>query len=245
MRVAIISDIHGNLTALQAVLPELKKEADRVVCLGDVAATGPQPHETIALLMRLKIPCVMGNADESIWKGSREGNSRTGMPEEDVRRLEALDAWTDSRVTESDKKYLATFQPTIRIRAANQSLLCYHGSPSSNTRGILAISSDDEVSSMLSGHDATVFAGGHTHSQMARPWKSSVVINPGSVGLPFVKGPNGKIRNPTWAEYAIVSLGAKGLKVELRRTSYNLPKLAGDVRKSGMPNPEWWLADWI
>ncbi len=62
MRVAIISDVHGNFTALETILPDIK-EADRIVCLGDVAASGPQPHETITFLRKAKWPCVMGNAD--------------------------------------------------------------------------------------------------------------------------------------------------------------------------------------
>jgi len=62
MRIAIIADIHGNLTALEAVLADLEDTgADRVVCLGDVAATGPQPHETVARLRALGCPVVMGN----------------------------------------------------------------------------------------------------------------------------------------------------------------------------------------
>ncbi|NIW96181.1 MAG: hypothetical protein GWN20_25895, partial [Phycisphaerae bacterium] len=65
MRLAIISDIHGNLIALEAVLAVLaQEEIDQMVCLGDVAATGPQPHETIARLRELNCPVVMGNTDD-------------------------------------------------------------------------------------------------------------------------------------------------------------------------------------
>ena len=244
MKVAVISDIHGNLTALQAVLPAINKEADRVVCLGDIASTGPQPHETIALLKQLEYPCIMGNTDESLLKGPPEDYGRMGMPADDVRRMKVLDRWTRSRITESDRKHLSTLKPTVSLKAGGSSMFCYHGSPRSNTEGVLPTTPDDELSTIFSDREATIFAGGHTHSQMARRWMSSLIINPGSVGLPFQRDAKGKIRNPAWAEYALVSFERRELKVELRRVSYSLSRLALAVRNSGMPDPDWWLADW-
>lgn len=245
MKVAIISDVHGNLTALQAVLPVIGKEADKAVCLGDVAATGPQPHETIALLKELDIPCVLGNTDESLWKGTPDDFRREGRPTEEVRRMEALDRWTRSQITSSDRKMLSSFKPTITLKLGGSLMLCYHGSPNSNTQGILPTTPDEELSRILSGAGATIFAGGHTHSQMMRRWRKSLIINPGSVGLPFEKGASGKIQNPAWAEYAMVTRQGGDLKVELRRTKYSLSELSQAVRSSGMPDTEWWLTGWV
>jgi hypothetical protein len=81
---------------------------------------------------------------------------------------------------------------------------------------------------------------------MVRRWRNSVVINPGSVGLPFEIDGDGTVRNPAWAEYAVLSVGPRSqFGVELRRVRYSLSKLADAVRRSGMPDPEWWLADWV
>ena len=246
MKVAVISDVHGNLTALHAVLSAISKETDKVVCLGDVAATGPQPHETIALLKELGYPCVMGNTDESLWKGTPDEFGRRGRPREEVHRLEALDRWARSRITGSDRKRLSTFRPTITVRAGGSSMLCYHGSPRSNTERILPTTPDDQLAGAFSKREAIVFAGGHTHTQMIRRWRNSMVVNPGSVGLPFEERADGTTRNPAWAEYAMVALGERaGLGVELRRVSYSLSELAHAVKGSGMPDPEWWLADWV
>jgi putative phosphoesterase len=245
LKIAVISDIHGNLTALQAILPAISKEVDKVVCLGDIASVGPQPHETIALLKRLNYPCVMGNTDESLWKETPEDFRRMGIPEAEARRMEALDGWTRSRITASDRKYLSTMKPTIALKAGGSSMLCYHGSPLSNTEGLLPATPDEELSRILSNRKATIFAGGHTHSQMAKRWRSSLIINPGSVGLPFQRDEEGRIRNPTWAEFAVVNFGHRELKVELCRVRYNPSKLALVVKESGMPDPDWWLADWI
>ena len=70
-------------------------------------------------------------------------------------------------------------------------------------------------------------------------------MNPGSVGLPFESGSTGKLHNPAWAEYAMVTREGGDLKVELRRTKYSLSDLSEAVRNCGMPDPDWWLADWV
>jgi putative phosphoesterase len=245
LRVAVISDIHGNLTALRAVLPAVKDEADKVVCLGDVAATGPQPHETINLLRDLGYPCVMGNTDESILRNEPDDFGSMKAPEVELRRMQALDRWTRSQITSSDRKFLSTFKPTVTLRRRTFSLLCYHGSPRSNTEGILPTTPKEDLSEAFAGHTATIFAGGHTHAQMVRRWRNATIINPGSVGLPFESDAAGRTRNPAWAEYAIVTFEGHELKLELRRVRYNLSTLTRAVRSSGMPDPDWWLADWI
>ncbi len=243
MRIAVISDIHGNLTALRTILPEIK-EVDRVVCLGDVAAVGPQPHEVIAFLRKTKWPCVMGNADESLANSILGEYEKSKAPEDEKRRLRALDEWTSARLDQSDRRFLLGLKPTITIRDGRNSLLCYHGSPRSNTERITPTLPDDQVAKILGDRRATVFAGGHTHAQMIRRLGSSMIVNPGSVGLPFETDSAGKTVNPTWAEYSIVTFDGQNLGVELRRAGYEKAGLEKAVRASGMPNPDWWLADW-
>ena len=75
MRIGLISDIHGNLIALESVLSELKREqVDSMICLGDVAALGPQPHEVIERLRKLNCPVVMGNTDDWYLQPLPEGD---------------------------------------------------------------------------------------------------------------------------------------------------------------------------
>ncbi len=246
MRIAIISDIHGNLVALEAAISDIQREkVDRVVCLGDVAAVGPQPRETVSLLQKMKWEYVMGNSDESLVNPLLEDSLPTTAPEEERKRMNALDEWTTEQLNESDKKFLSSFKPTIIVRSGTKSLFCYHGSPRSNTEGVTATMSDDQLTEVLGDHDATLFAGGHTHTQMVRRFRGSTVVNPGSIGLPFNKDSDGKIRNPAWAEYAMVTLGSHELGVELRRKWYDLAKLNKVVRGSGLPDPDWWLSDWF
>ena len=242
MEVAIVSDIHGNLVALESILPEIKN-ADRIVCLGDVAAFGPQPHETITFLRKARWPCVLGNTDETLTKSERQPYEH--IPEEEREKLISLDEWTESEIDVADRKFLSGFKPTIEVKVGKHLLFCYHGSPRSNTEQILSVTPDEELVKIFGGKNAGVFAGGHTHSQMIRKFGDSLIINPGSVGLPFLKASNGKVMNPAWVEYAVLTFSGDDLNVELRRQRYNKRDLKNVVQKSGMPDPEWWLRDWL
>ncbi len=246
MRLAILSDIHGNLVALKAVLSDLqRRRVEQILCLGDVAATGPQPCEVIELLRAKKWPCVMGNADETLAKNIPDELGEVQMPDEDKRRLRELDEWTRKQLRKSHRNYLSTFKPTVMFTPKNgPSFLCYHGSPRSNHEGIFATTPDDELTKYLEGHDADIFAGGHTHMQMFRRFRRSIIVNPGSVGSPFQKDSSGRVRSPARAEYAIVSFVGKSFTLELKSVPYSLRDLKRAVRNSGIPNSDWWLSDW-
>ena len=244
MKVAITSDVHGNLVALQSILPGIK-DADRVVCLGDVAASGPQPHETISFLRSVGWPCVLGNTDETLAEQERDDFSELKMPPEERKKMAALHDWTTSRIDAADREYLANFKPTIEIKVGRHTLLCYHGSPRSNTEQVLPTASDGELGKIFQGRHAQFYAGGHIHSQMVRKFGASLIINPGSVGLPFFEAADRRVVNPIWAEYAVLIASGDDLKVELRRERYSKHDLKGAVMGSGMPDPEWWLRDWV
>jgi predicted phosphodiesterase len=242
--VAIISDIHGNLVALRAAFSDIEsRKVSRVVCLGDVAAVGPQPKETIEFLRKANCACVMGNTDEALAKDLPEVFG-TGTPEE-RKKLEELDGWTRKELTNFHRRYLSTLKPTLEVRfGSTWRLLCYHGSPNSNRDGIFPTLSDEELTHRLGEYKANVFAGGHTHAQMLRRFLNSLVINPGSVGLPFQKEPSGKIRNPAIAEYAIASFSERTVSVELLSVPYSVTELRRAAKNSGMPDPNWYLSDW-
>jgi len=244
LKTAIISDIHGNLTALECVLTVVE-DADRIVCLGDVASVGPQPHETIAILAKKGWPMVMGNTDEALVNSTPEDYRRLEVSEEQRRRMVALDRWTAAELDDADRMFLAGFRPTVEARDGHTSFLCYHGSPRSNTEGILPTTADKRLARILAGRSATIYAGGHTHAQMVRKLGTSMVINPGSIGLPFFRDTLGRFKNPAWAEYAMVTSSSSELKVELRRRKYSRSSLERAARRSGLPDPDWWLADWV
>lgn len=243
MRVALVADIHGNSVSLDAVLSDIEREGvGRVVCLGDVAATGPQPRETVERLMELDPTTVMGNADEDMLRPLRFVSSVKESG--DARRVSDIDRWCAGELSEKHRKYIRTFRKTVEVDVGGRRLLCFHGSPRSNTDVIVSTTPDKELAAMLSGHTGTdVMAGGHTHSQMARRYGSVMFVNPGSVGLP-VDGEGDEAHNPPWAEYAIVSSEGEASSVEMRRVAVDVGAVRGAALASGMPHAEWWASDW-
>jgi hypothetical protein len=119
--VALIADIHGNLAALEAVLDTLAHEGpDQIVCLGDVAATGPQPHEVLDRLRRLGCPVVMGNADAELLDPDRAEPEA----EEDARNILDISRWGASQLDAADRAFIASFRPTVDIALANGESRC-------------------------------------------------------------------------------------------------------------------------
>jgi len=238
MRVGLISDIHGNLLALEAVLAELERaELDRVVCLGDVVA-GPRANEALARIRALDCPVVMGNWDA--W-------SIEGMPEpaNDVeRRLYDIGAYWAERLDDDERAFIRTFVPRLALDLGGPTALCFHGSPASFDDWIVATTPDEEVARMLHGFDAPVLAGGHTHLQMLRRYSASLFVNPGSVGLPFELWSPEDVRIAPRAEYAIVTCADGRLAVDLRRTTYDVEAHLRTGMESGMPHAQWWAASW-
>src|SRR5918911_3132157 len=126
MRVAIIADIHGNRVALDAVLAELGGEhIDQLVCLGDVAATGPQPREALDRLRELGCPVVMGNADASLLDPTRPETA-----DEVGRRIADISHWCAAQLSPADRERVRAFPPTLELPlGGGRTLLCFHGSP--------------------------------------------------------------------------------------------------------------------
>ena len=233
MRIAILSDIHGNLVALDAVLADARRElADQFVCLGDVAGNGPQPRQVIQRVHELGCPVVRGNTDEwFLVPQTFDPNS------EKERRVMDMLHWGIEQFSPADVEFIQTFQPHAEIALENNAtLLCFHGSPQSNTDALLAATPDDDLARMLGAYHATVMAGGHTHTQMLRRYKDMMIINPGSIGLPLVRN--------AWGEYALIEIREGRLAVEFRRVPFDLSALLQSARESGMPQFEWWAGDW-
>ncbi len=242
MRIGLITDIQGNLVALNAVLTDLERaHVDRVVCLGDVAATGPQPRQTVERLRALNYPTIMGNADEELFNLPPEPPT-----DDNARIILEIDRWCAAQLSSEDLDYLRGFQPTLELPLGNDhTLLCFHGSPHSFDDSIASTTPDDDLARFLSGYSATVMAGGHTHEQMLRRYRETIVLNPGSVGLPFERGAGaGEARNPPWAEYAVVSQEQGTLGVELRRVPIDVGAVVRAIRESSMPHAELLARDW-
>ena len=240
MRIALIADVHGNALALDAVLAELEREAhDQIVCLGDVAA-GPQAREATERIRALGCPVVMGNWDAWFVDGFPNDERELDL------RLADIGRWWADGISDDDRAYIASFVPTTEVELDDgKTMSCFHGSPMSFNDIILSTTSDPAVERMLDGVNASVYAGGHTHVQMLRRMRSAIVVNPGSVGLPFRRWMPDKVCVAPWAEYALVTSENGKLGVELRRTTYDVDSFLRLSGESGMPHADWWLDTWV
>jgi predicted phosphodiesterase len=238
MRVAVLSDLHGNPFALDAVLADLPAGVDELVCLGDVAI-GPFPHETIWRLRELGCAVVMGNWDTWILDGVPDLFGEVGP------RLSAQGRWCSARLEREDRAFLRGFARTVDIDLDGTRAVCFHGSPRSFTDLLLPDVSRAELDRALAGTHADLFLAGHTHLQMLRRRPLSLYANVGSVGLPFSEGPSGgSLRVSRWAEYALATVDERGLALEFRRVPYDVEEMLAAARASGMPHAEWWASCW-
>jgi predicted phosphodiesterase len=177
MRIGVMSDVHGNRVALDAVLADVESHpVDQWVCLGDTIQGGPQPAEVVERLRALHCPVIIGNADaEVLDPNATEGGLRD------------VSVWTAEQLGESGLDFLRSFVPTYELSlGAAGTLLCFHGTPRSFDEVLLPETPPAELRDGLSGDHAAVMCGGHTHLQ----WTTTVdggrrFFNQGSVGLAY------------------------------------------------------------
>jgi putative phosphoesterase len=231
MRVALISDLHGNMVALRAVLERIEQSGvDRVVCLGDVATLGPASHRVIEILAELGCPCILGNHDEFLVNADLI-HSYTEIPV----IVASVDA-TRASLGLSDLEFLRSFQATAEVDMDGTPLSLFHGSPRSHMEDLLATTPAADLDRALGERRAPVMAGGHTHIQMLRQHRGVLLVNPGSLGLPFETYASGG--PPTilpHAEYAIVEASAGSVSVTLHRLPLDPAALVAQAE--GWDNP--------
>lgn len=242
MRIALLADIHGNLVALETVLHEVAQEpVDQIICLGDVGALGPQPHDVIDRLRHLHCSVILGNTDA--WLLSSQGAKTS-----DSETLRSITSWCAEQLTPEDLSYLHTFSLLLELPLdEGRTLLCYHGSPRSFDDVIAATTPDAVVKQMLAGSAATVMVGGHTHIQMIRRYEDAYLVNVGSVGLPGVNAGSPELpsnQHVHWAEYGVLSSESGRLSIELRRIPLDMTAVLKAGAYSGMPHVAWWLQKW-
>jgi putative phosphoesterase len=236
MRIGIISDIHGNLVALEAALSALEKhQPDRIVCLGDVAADGPNPVACVRRLDGIGCDVVIGNTDADLLSGERKSSD-----DELMQKFYEMEAWGIDQLSDADIALMKNYQATIEVQLdVELKMLCYHGSPNSFHDIIKAETPVESIEPWFAGFDAQVLNGGHTHIQMLRRWENRVIVNCGSVGMPYDAG-----RNPLWAEYAVIDVQDGQPSISLCRTPLELGQLRESALNSDMPHAEWWLSEW-
>ncbi|MFC6719698.1 metallophosphoesterase family protein [Natrialbaceae archaeon GCM10025810] len=209
MRVGLISDVHGNLVALEAVFEDMP-EVDALACAGDVVGYNPWPAECVDELREREVPTVLGNHDVAVVEGSAfrfNSMARAGVEHARTELDDEQRAWLESLPTER-----LEFDERVKL---------VHGHPDDPDR----YTYPEEFSPRLL-EDEDVLVLGHTHVQHAEQYSEGIVVNPGSVGQPREGDPR--------AAYAVVDLEA--LTVDTHRVEYDVEAVQEAVAEAGLPS---------
>jgi putative phosphoesterase len=239
MRVAIISDIHGNDLAFEIVEADIRNQnVDQIVCLGDAVQGGPQPARVVQRLRQLGCSIVMGNADAWLVSGEETGDE--GISPERLQRMSEVRQWSLSQLTPEDLAFIAGFQPTVELSLEESlGLLCFHGSPTSFDDILLPAMPDEEFQRLLGAYANRILTGGHTHVQQIRRIGDLFFFNPGSVGFAYGHNqPSDEFRADPWAEYAILTAEEGRVSVEFRRIPFEAKELIRIYQGSSRPFAE-------
>lgn len=242
MRIALISDIHANLPALEAVLGAVDAwGADAVYHLGDLVGYAPWPDEVVETLRDRGIQGVAGNYDSTV--ATRYGHCGCQYPDP---RQQALShesfGWTVERVSEATRRALLALPFHLELRplgghATGPRIVLVHATPARNTVYWTEDRDDDFARSMIARaglRAGDLLAFGHTHL----PWQRRVdgvhLVNTGSVGRPKDGDPR--------AGWVRVTVADDGFEVDVERTAYDVERAADAVRESDLPD---YFADYL
>jgi predicted phosphodiesterase len=225
MRIAVLSDIHGNQIALEAVLCDLKSQPcyDQLVVAGDLCLGGPRPGEVLQILRDLHCPVIHGNGDWDLVTQTREISEK---------RRSSL-RWVNEQIGQDGIDYLAKLPFSHRvINPDGRDLLIVHANPA-NLKDALFPNADDETLTRLLGdldENVGALAFGHLHIAYTRRWHGILLVDVGSCGIPRDED----IR----ASYGILSWQDNQWQAEIRRVPYNVQSTLKQIKSSGMPNSE-------
>ena len=222
MKIAIISDIHANFQALQAVLNDIKEQkCEKILCLGDLAMAGPEPEKVINFVKEQNWEIIQGNTDKMIAEFTPE-------LAENVKKIFPVmgNALIDdvSVLDETAKNYLKNLPEQKELEIEGVKILLVHGSPRRNNEDILPDRPIEEIEEIIKGVEADLIFCGHTHVPCGYQTNDKkTVVNVGSVGRPMTKNPN--------ACYVVADFKNGEFSIEHRFVDYDR-KTASDIMKS-------------
>jgi putative phosphoesterase len=191
MKIAVLSDIHGNLDALQAVMTDIKDhEISKIFICGDLAMAGPEPAETVDYILdltkRYAITIIQGNTDEMIIKSTGSPDDKYTPPNKIM--AEAL-KYAQKTLRADQKEFLMELPAKYSEKIGNLSILLVHGSPRKNNEDIFPDMNLEVVKEMIDSAKENVIFCGHTHLPAIYHIGKQTIVNVGSVGRPFTEQP--------------------------------------------------------
>jgi putative phosphoesterase len=237
VRLALISDQHGNDVAFRAALEDVERlGVEESVCLGDVVQGGTEPAQTLDRLASLGCETVLGNADDFLLEVPADSPEPVTEHQLEVRE------WTLSQLSSSQLEQLRAFAPVVRREIDGVRLLLFHGSPRSYDDVLLPELGGEALEPFL-GHDAALLAGGHTHLQWTRRIGDALYVNPGSIGISYDRHADPLVLRPL-AEWALVTAADDTVAVEFRQVPYAVEDVRAATMRSGRPYADEWAAQW-
>ncbi len=230
MKIAVISDIHANLIALNTVLEDIKEQnCDKIFCLGDLAMAGPQPVETVDFIIKqTDWTIIQGNTDKLIVDYSSElfENMMNTFP------LMAKALREDVKVLREDQKeFLRKLPPQKELEIEGVKILLVHGSPRRNNEDILPNLPIEQVEEIIDGVNADLILCGHTHMPAGYQTNTKqTVINDGSVGRPMTEDLK--------ACYLILDINNGSFTAEHRLLDYTREKAAEIMKERNFDGAE-------
>lgn len=228
MRLAIMSDIHGNLAAFDAVLADIAARGpfDTLGVAGDLCEWGPQPAEALERVRSLDCPVVQGNTDFNVTIAGDAARLRAmGKSENSIAGL----AWTRERIGPDGVAYLAALPFAHAFPGpAGQDVLMVHANPRNFDTHLGPDATPDEVAYLLDGATAPMIVFGHLHTPYVRRVPGHLLVDVSSVGYPR--------DGDTRAAYAILEWSDDGWRATIQRVAYDLAATAAAFEASGMPN---------
>ena len=235
MKIAIISDIHGNLEALKATLKDIeKRNVDKIICLGDIIAKGVHPKECIELIRKNCEIVLQGNCDIHF---SKEHDNINEMPEYEQKRIK----WNQSMISKEEKEYLLNLPFSEEFYMSGSLVRLFHATPFVNNKAILNVDSIETKYKMflpsentISQNVADVIIYGHIHHPYMDKIYNKTIINIGSVGNSFdvIRNENkdSNVLETTKSNYLIIE-GEYESKEYTTDISFQFVKVPYDIDK--------------
>lgn len=230
LRIAILSDLHGNSAATRAVLADIDTVSPAsVYCLGDLIGYGPEPNETIDLVRERGIPTIMGNYDDGVGSDRDDCGCAYKDANERDRGQQSL-MWTRAAVTPERKAWLRELPPEIRLETAGVRFRLVHGSPRRMNEYLFEDRDEQSLARIARSADCDALLFGHTHIPWTRTIEGVRMINTGSVGKPKDGDPR--------AAWVLLEIRPDGdLRSTLCRVDYPIPLMTAAIRAAdGLPD---------
>ena len=227
MSVAVITDSHANLPALEASLERIDElGAEAVYCGGDLVGYGPHPNEACELIEQRGIPTIYGNHDYAIARNL--GDCGCAYVDQHDREIGQLSIeWTLAHTSEQSKAFMHDLPFDLRFELGGKRVRLVHGSPRKVNEYLYEDREARTFERIAALADCDVLVFGHTHTTWMREYGGVLFVNCGSAGKPKDGDPR--------ASFALLTASGTGLDVAIERVAYDIEAVAAEIREVGLP----------